>query len=1047
MERLLRYPVRYVVPLAFVLFAGLVGSLVFFNNQWSQVQRIEDSAANTLRVELDQLQGILQLLLRTGNLDGVQATVASLGATPGLDTLWLTDSAGAVIASNDLATVGRLWSALEGAADHPRIEALVNGPGIGVSLNADRLIGYAPVCGASQSRTLRPLRCGSLIIIRDLDAEIAAAIDSLRTEAFYNGVTLFAAALALSWFIHAVFNRRIQRLLVTAKRFAAGNLRARARLQGGDELATVGAAFDDLLDRVVADQRALANNETRLRDFADSAADTFWELGADLRFTYAAGRFVETMGIESEFLIGKTREELFRDGPGDPQALRRHVNDLAAHRAFVDFEVSWARPDGTVRRLQLNGKPIFDESGEFKGYRGTGRDVTEQRQADALNQTVLTSIPSHIALLDRDAQVTRVNDAWTTFACTSNKAAAMRCGVGVNYLEAGLAVLGQNADESLEIKNGIQSVLERASDEYVHEYPFDEEQNKRWFSMSVTPCKGPGDGVLVTHTDITGRKASEQTLWESHQMLDARVKERTRELSSANRVLLAQMKERDQVEAQFRGLLDSAPDAMVIVNESGVIELVNTRTEAMFGYPRHELIGQPVERLLPTSLRATHEAHRQGYARAPQVRSMGQGLELNALTKQGRELPVEISLSPLRGESGTLISAAIRDISERREYVQAMKAAKDEAERASSAKSRFLAFASHDLRQPLQSLGIYLDVLQRKVEEPDALDIIGDMNRSLTTMGALLNALLDVSKLEAKMVTPELADFPIQDLLGRVFSDTSPHAQGKGLTMRIVPSTAIVRTDPILLEQILRNFVFNAIRYTESGRVLVGCRRRGKNLSIEVWDSGIGIANDSFETIFEDFVQLDNEVRDRTKGLGLGLAIVTRTANLLGHTVQVASKLGAGSVFSVQVPIGAVRPIADVPAPASASVATSAASIFFIEDDADIVHATGLLLKLNGFDVVTADSADNALRRLEDESFRPDLLLCDYRLPDGVSGVELITRIRNKLGDERTPAIIATGDTSPERLQDTGSIACEVLHKPVRGDALISTIRRLLDES
>ncbi|CAO3435441.1 ATP-binding protein [Azospirillum endophyticum] len=238
-----------------------------------------------------------------------------------------------------------------------------------------------------------------------------------------------------------------------------------------------------------------------------------------------------------------------------------------------------------------------------------------------------------------------------------------------------------------------------------------------------------------------------------------------------------------------------------------------------------------------------------------------------------------------------------------RERTAELHAAKTAAEQAHRAKSRFLAHASHDLQQPLQAIGMFTGMLERQPQSGKAAALLTDLKAAQRSMRDLLNAILDISKLESGVVTPKSVALPLSPLLDQLEAEFAGQAEAKGLRMRAVPTNAVVRSDPALLERIVRNLIANAIRYTETGGVLVGCRTRGEMLWIEVYDTGRGIAEPDRRRIFEEFVQLDRPDRDRSEGIGLGLAIVERLARLLGHPVTVRSVEGCGTVFAVGVPL------------------------------------------------------------------------------------------------------------------------------------------------
>ena len=243
------------------------------------------------------------------------------------------------------------------------------------------------------------------------------------------------------------------------------------------------------------------------------------------------------------------------------------------------------------------------------------------------------------------------------------------------------------------------------------------------------------------------------------------------------------------------------------------------------------------------------------------------------------------------------------DVTERRRTADALSAAKRQAELASIAKSRFLAAASHDLRQPLQTLALLQGLLAKKVVGEKAQKLVGGIDEALGAMTGMLNTLLDINQIEVGAVKAEIVDFPVNDLFDRLRDELTYHAQAAGLGLRVMPCALSIRSDPRLLEQMIRNLISNALKYTQRGRVLVGCRRRQGKLRIEIWDTGIGIPESELQAIFEEYHQVDNPARQRSQGLGLGLSIVKSLGELLGHPIRVRSLHGKGSVFSIEVPL------------------------------------------------------------------------------------------------------------------------------------------------
>jgi protein-histidine pros-kinase len=279
----------------------------------------------------------------------------------------------------------------------------------------------------------------------------------------------------------------------------------------------------------------------------------------------------------------------------------------------------------------------------------------------------------------------------------------------------------------------------------------------------------------------------------------------------------------DAPEVYFRNLLESAPDAMIIVDHDGRIAIVNSQTIKMFGYRRDTLVGQPIEMLLPEVLRDAHAGHRANYVAKPRVRRMGLGMELAGRRADGSTFPVEISLSPVTSAAGMFVSSVIRDVTERKTMEKELIVARQIAERANKANTAFLAAASHDLRQPVQALSLLNGALRRTVETPLALEMIESQRHSLDAMTNLLNSLLDISRLDAGAVTPEIEDFPIQRLIDRLSAECSRQARQKGLQFCADNCSSIVRSDPNLLAEIIQNLVSNAIRYTDHGSVSMTC--------------------------------------------------------------------------------------------------------------------------------------------------------------------------------------------------------------------------------
>jgi PAS domain S-box-containing protein len=497
----------------------------------------------------------------------------------------------------------------------------------------------------------------------------------------------------------------------------------------------------------------------------------------------------------------------------------------------------------------------------------------------------------------------------------------------------------------------------------------------------------------------------------------------------------------DESEAYFRILLEAAPDAMVIVSEDGDIEIVNQQAERMFGYRRAEMLGQKIEMLLPERVREAHVNHRARFIQAASLRPMGAGLELVGRRKDGTEFPVEISLSPVTTEKITFVSSVIRDVTDRKRMEQQIIAAQEAAERANKANSAFLAAASHDLRQPVQALSLLNGALRRTVTDERALEMVKSQERSLTAMTNLLNSLLDISRLDAGAVTPEIEEFPMQRLIDRLSPEFARQAKHKGLDFVSEPCAAAVRSDPNLLSEIIQNLASNAIRYTDTGRVSLVCSRQDGYCQLAVEDTGVGIEEDQLEAIFQEFHQV-KAPGSNSEGFGLGLAIVRRLADLLEHAIEVRSKPGRGSCFTVRIPLAACEFAEDDAGDDAPELEGDAGSglVILIEDDVNVADAWGHLLEAEGFKVATAASATEARALINHIEDVPALIVSDFNLLDGSTGVEAVSEIRDYY-DANIPAFIVTGDTSKVVKETQPVENSTLMNKPVNTARLLAAAR------
>jgi signal transduction histidine kinase/CheY-like chemotaxis protein len=377
-----------------------------------------------------------------------------------------------------------------------------------------------------------------------------------------------------------------------------------------------------------------------------------------------------------------------------------------------------------------------------------------------------------------------------------------------------------------------------------------------------------------------------------------------------------------------------------------------------------------------------------------------------------------------------------------------MTAMRDETERANKAKTRFLASASHDLRQPMHAISLLVGILRERVVDAEEQLLVGKIETSVQAMENLFGSLLDISKLDAGAVKPSVSSFPIENVLHLIELNYTPLAQEKGIALKVMRSGVKVRSDAQVLERILGNLVANAIRYTSKGRVLVGCRRRGEALQVLVFDTGVGIPAAHLGDIFDEFFQLANPERDRSKGLGLGLSIVKRSAELLGHPPIVRSQPGRGSVFGIEVPIVSTAPNTAPQAMQSRDNVGSliGAFVVLIEDDQENRYAMDALFRQWGCHVVSAGSVSDAADKLIPHLRAPDLIVSDCRLREGQTGLMAVKKIRIQ-ADRHIPAILVTGDIHAADIAGAAAVGARVLHKPVNSGKLRGLAEEMLAAS
>jgi signal transduction histidine kinase/CheY-like chemotaxis protein len=377
-------------------------------------------------------------------------------------------------------------------------------------------------------------------------------------------------------------------------------------------------------------------------------------------------------------------------------------------------------------------------------------------------------------------------------------------------------------------------------------------------------------------------------------------------------------------------------------------------------------------------------------------------------------------------------------------FADELKRKTQEAYSANQAKSKFLAAASHDLRQPLHALSLFVDALKEAKSDEERAGIITHIDLSLEALRMLFDALLDLSRLDADVVKPEYSHFDVAEMLNDLAKEFRVDAYKKNIKLRVHARQTVVISDHLLLERILRNLISNAVRYTDKGGVLLSIRARGESVLLQVWDTGIGIPAESHEDVFVEFHQLHIIHRDRSQGLGLGLALVKRLCDLLGHPLKLNSRAGRGSVFSISLARGDINLLPTVNIEETThDWELNGSRVLVIDDESEILHAMRVSLTKWGCQPMTAESLEDAIDQLTEKGSVPDLVLSDLRLRDNKTGIEAIDAIRERFGTA-IPGILITGDTTSRQIKIEKQSGYEVLQKPVRALQLRSAIQHYL---
>lgn len=689
-----------------------------------------------------------------------------------------------------------------------------------------------------------------------------------------------------------------------------------------------------------------------------------------------------------------------------------HPDDAAhVHQVFTqsmqassvyELEHRIVRPDGSVRWVYDRAHPYFDDQGQLLRYIGTTLDVTERVKGEA---ALRDSEERFRALVTASTNVVyRMSPDWSEMLLLNGyKFIADTLEPSRTWLDKYIPL----EDQSM-VFMAINKAIEDKTIFHLEHRVIRADGSLGWTSSRAIPIlddKGTITEWFGTANDITVRKQAEEAVIEA---------------------------ERQQ--RQHREFLEC-----VIANAGSCISVVAGRElrftmanpQFLLTTSTDNVLGRTYREVFPEAAEAGTEA------RLLQVLETGETWHVEAYPAPVPGNPDAIwqgsivRLPEIDGEEPCLL-AVTWEISEIKKVENALRDARNEAQSANLAKSRFLAAASHDLRQPLSALSIYASALQHHVGSAGR-PMLSNLGKCVESLNELLSDLLDLSKLEAKVVTVNVQDFALEEILRPLAAVHNQEACLKGLHLRCRATSYYVRSDPVLLRRIIANFLANAVRYTERGGVLVGCRRHAGKRWLEVWDTGIGIPPDKIPEAFQEFTQLDDQAR--TRGSGLGLAIVARMAKLLDLDVRVASRPGKGSLFAIELPPGqaSASPLDSEYHP----ISQRSLRIALVEDNMDVREALMLGLQNLGHRVYAAATGTALLEKLDSDL--PDIVISDYRLSHGETGFNVIARLR-QLARYELPALLITGDTDPALVSSMTARGIVVLHKPIDLETLIAYV-------
>ena len=517
------------------------------------------------------------------------------------------------------------------------------------------------------------------------------------------------------------------------------------------------------------------------------------------------------------------------------------------------------------------------------------------------------------------------------------------------------------------------------------------------------------------------------------------------ELSALNTQLQETLEQQRRASNDLQNVLFSTDLATIFLDTNLAIRFFTPATKAIFNIIQSD-IGRPLADLSPLSadddlLNDARAVLRELKPYKREIKAVGnRWFNRRILPYRTRDADIE----------GVVITYS--DISQQKIAADALDTARHLAELSNSAKSSFLAAASHDLRQPLQTLHLLHGMMEPLVKDAGIKDLHRRLGATLASVSGMLNSLLDINRIDVGDIPVEKYSFSIGQLFARLGDEFAYHAEAKSLELRVVSCGKFVNSDPTLLEQIIRNLLANALKFTHKGRVLLGCRRSGDKLRIEVWDTGVGISGEEINTIFNEYHQVDQSGTDAARGVGLGLAIVKRMADLLGHRISVVSRPVKGTVFSVEVELASDgdlqianedAAVADTPV---SDRRPSSFSIVLIEDEPEVLKLLERSFKQAGHDVRTARNGAVSSRVLAAATVPPDIIVADFNMAYRTNGLQLALKFREKFAHD-IPIVILTGDISSATLRRISQEHCQHMHKPASPRELLKVMHRLVGKA